>query len=51
MFRKHFNSKKIDIENVNGVLSLTNKILKIAYILIVIIAIYAITLIGKEPIL
>ena len=48
MFRKHFNSKKIDIENVNGVLSLTNKILKIAYILIVIIAIYAITLIGKE---
>jgi len=40
--------KKIDIENVNGVLSLTNKILKIAYILIVIIAIYAITLIGKE---
>ena len=48
MFRKHFNNKKIDIENVNGVISLTNKILKIAYILIVIIGIYAITLIGKE---
>ena len=48
MFRKHFNNKKIDIENVNGVIILTNKILKIAYILIVIIGIYAITLIGKE---
>ena len=48
MFRKRFNNKKVDIESVNGALSLTNKILKIAYILIVIIGIYAITLIAKS---
>ena len=48
MFRRRFNNKKVDIESVNGALSLTNKILKIAYILIVIIGIYAITLIAKE---
>lgn len=47
MFRKRFSNKKIDIESINGVLNLTNKILKIAYILIVIIGIYAITLIAK----
>lgn len=46
MFKKRFSSKKLDIESANEVVSLTKKILKVAYILIVIIGIYAITLIG-----
>lgn len=48
MLRRKFNSKKIDMENANEVISLTKKILKIAYALIIIIGIYAVTLIGKE---
>ena len=42
------NKKKFDIKKLNEVLKLSSKILKIAYIFIVVIAIYALTLLMKE---
>ncbi|NLL44417.1 MAG: AI-2E family transporter [Mollicutes bacterium] len=46
--KKNSEDKKIDYKKLNDVIGLTKKILKITYILVVIIGIYAITLIFKE---
>ncbi|MDD3304514.1 MAG: AI-2E family transporter [Bacilli bacterium] len=43
-----FNNQKVDAKNLNEVLKLTNKILKVLYVLLVIVGIYAVTLIFKE---
>lgn len=45
---KKENDKKINYESLNGVLKLSNRILKIIYILIVLVIIYAATKISKE---
>ena len=45
MFKK---DNKLDIQKVNESVGLLSKILKIAYILVIVIGIYAITLISKE---
>jgi len=42
------NNKKINYEDLNGVITLANKILRIVYILIILAIIYAATIIGKE---
>jgi predicted PurR-regulated permease PerM len=46
--KKNSEDKKIDYKKLNDVIGLTKKILKITYILVAIIGIYAITLIFKE---
>ncbi|MDD3392924.1 MAG: AI-2E family transporter [Bacilli bacterium] len=48
MFNKKKIDNEVDVNKVNDVLSLLKKILKIAYILIIIIGIYAITMLVKE---
>jgi len=48
MFNKKKIEKEVDITKLNDVISLTKKILKIAYIFIIIIGIYAMTLLVKE---
>lgn len=48
MFGRKKNDKEIDVNNLNEVIGLTKNILKIAYILIAIIGIYAITMLFKE---
>ncbi len=47
MFKKNSN-EKIDIGKINDTVSLFNKILRIGFLLIVVVAIYALTLILKE---
>ncbi len=47
MLRKN-SSKEVDIKKINDILGLSKKILKIAYLLIIIACIYAITLVFKE---
>ena len=46
MFKK--NSDKLDMQKINESVGLLSKILKIAYIFVIVIGIYAITLISKE---
>lgn len=41
-------NKKINYDDLNGVIGLSNKILKIVYILIILAIVYAATIIGKE---
>lgn len=48
MFRRKTNDKDLDIKNVNEVVLLAKKILKISYILIIIAAVAGITVISKE---
>lgn len=48
MFNKKNNEKEVDIKKLNDVISMTKKILSIAYIFIIIAGIYAATLIFKE---
>ncbi len=48
MFNRKNNDKEVDIKKLNDVISMTKKILSIAYIFIVIAGIYAATLIFKE---
>ncbi len=48
MLRRKFEDKNIDIKSLNDVLSLLKKILNISYVLLIIIAIFAITMISKE---
>jgi predicted PurR-regulated permease PerM len=48
MFSKKNAGKEIDIKKLNDVIGLTKNILKIAYVLIAIIGVYAITLLFKE---
>ena len=45
---KDNDKKKIDVKNINEMTSIGTKILKILYFLIIILAIYAVTLINKE---
>lgn len=47
MFKK-VNEKEVDIKKLNDVISMTKKILSIAYVFIIIVGIYAATLIFKE---
>ncbi|MBE6153062.1 MAG: AI-2E family transporter [Firmicutes bacterium] len=47
MFRKD-NSNKLDIKSINESVGLLSKILRITYIFVIVIGIYAITLISKE---
>ena len=47
MFKKN-SSDKLDVRKINDTVSLFNKILKIGFLLIVVVAIYALTLILKE---
>lgn len=48
MFGRKKSDKEVDITNLNEVIGLTRNILKIAYILIAIIGVYAITMLFKE---
>ena len=48
MFRKYRESKEIDIPKVNQTVGLLHKILKISYVFIILIGIYAATLLLKE---
>lgn len=48
MFNKKNNEKEVDIKKLNDVISMTKKILSIAYTFIIIAGIYAATLIFKE---
>ena len=48
MFRRYKESKELDITEVNKTVGLLHKILKISYILIIVIGIYAATLVLKE---
>ena len=48
MFNKKGSDKEVDIKKLNDVISMTKKILSIAYVFIVIVGIYAATLIFKE---
>lgn len=48
MFRKKINDKELDMKNVNDVVLLLKKILKISYFLIIIAAVVGVTLISKE---
>ncbi len=48
MFNKKDSTKEVDIKKLNDVISMTRKILSIAYVFIVIAGIYAATLIFKE---
>ena len=48
MLRKKNNEQNIDYRSLNDVIGLFKKILKIAYIFIVIIAIYTLTILFKE---
>lgn len=48
MLRRKFEDKNIDIKSLNDVLSLLKKILNISYVLLIIMAIFAITMISKE---
>ena len=48
MFNKKNNENEVDIKKLNDVISMTKKILSIAYIFIIIAGIYAATLIFKE---
>ncbi len=48
MFNKKNTDKEVDIKKLNDVISMTRKILSIAYVFIIIAGIYAATLIFKE---
>ena len=48
MFNKKINEKEVDIKKLNDVIGMTKKILSIAYVFIIIVGIYAATLIFKE---
>ncbi len=48
MFRRKINEKELDMKNVNDVILLLKKILKISYVLIIIAAVVGITMISKE---
>ncbi len=48
MFNKKISEKELDVKKLNDVISMTKKILSIAYIFIVIAGVYAATLIFKE---
>lgn len=43
-----FNNEKVDVKNLNEIIKLSTKILKVLFILLVIVGIYSITLIFKE---
>lgn len=48
MFNKKNTDKEVDIKKLNDVISMTKKILSIAYVFIIIVGVYAATLIFKE---
>lgn len=48
MFRKKISSNEVDIPKLNDVISLSKRILKIAYIFLIIVGIYAVIMVSKE---